>query len=90
MLDSNQALSWIVFVRDGAGFAERYPGLRVERLRYLPWLSYLLSGGVNLRSFVPVPLAPLVVGADWLLQPLDGLFAIHWHITIRKVKPSET
>ena len=89
MLDSNQALSWIVFVRDRARFAEKYPELRVEGLHYLPWLSYLLSGGVNLRSFVPVPLAPLAVGADWVLQPLDGLFAIHWHITVRKVTPGQ-
>ena len=88
MLDSNQALSWIVFVRDRARFQERYPGLRVERTRYLPWFSYLLSGGVNLRSFVPQSLAPIVVAADWLLKPLDGLFAIHWHITVRKAIPS--
>lgn len=89
MIDSNQALSWMVFVRDGAQFRERFPALRIERRRYLPWLSYLLSGGVNLRSFVPTPLAPLVAGADGLLQPLDGLFAIHWHITIRKMKCGE-
>src|SRR5262249_53940578 len=84
MLDSNQALSWMVFVRDATRFRERFPGLRVERRRYLPWLSYLLSGGVNLRSFVPAMLAPMMVAADWLLKPVDSLFAIHWHITVRK------
>ena len=85
MLDSNQALSWMVFVRDEFKFRMRFPKLRLERRRYLPWLSYLLSGGVNLRSFVPKPLAPLVMGLDWLVKPLDRLCAIHWHITVRKV-----
>ena len=43
-------------LRDKDKFHRRFPALRLERRRYLPWLSYLLSGGVNLRSFVPGPL----------------------------------
>ena len=54
----NQALSWMVFCRDKDAFHSRFPALHLERRRYLPWLSYLLSGGVNLRSFVPGPLTP--------------------------------
>ena len=84
MLDSNQALSWIVFERDRAEFEARFPTLRVERRRWLPWLSYLLSGGVNLRSLVPRPLAPLVRAADAVCKPLDPVAAIHCHWTIRK------
>lgn len=84
MLDSNQALTWIVFERDRAKFEASNPSLRVERRRWLPWFSYLMSGGVNLRSFVPGPLESLARAADWLLQPADPLFAIHWHWTIRK------
>ena len=84
MLDSNQALSWIVFFRDRERFASRFPRLKMERREYLPWFSYLMSGGVNLRSFAPGFAAPLFVLLDRALSPLDGLFAIHWHITIRK------
>jgi SAM-dependent methyltransferase len=87
MLDSNQALTWMVFCRDKDKFRSRFPALRLERRRYLPWLSYLLSGGVNLRSLVPAPLARAVLPIDWLLKPLDGLFAIHWHLTVRKAVP---
>ena len=90
MLDSNQALSWIVFVRDRERFARLFPGFRVERRTYLPWLSYLLSGGVNLRSFVPRPVAPVVQALDWLAKPWDRLFAIHWHITVRKARGPDT
>lgn len=84
MLDSNQALTWLVFFRDKQRMQSVTPDLVFEKWRYLPWLSYLLSGGVNLPSFVPRPLAPLFRTADVLLRPLDPLFAVHWHLTVRK------
>ncbi|MBL8177557.1 MAG: class I SAM-dependent methyltransferase [Bryobacterales bacterium] len=89
MLDSNQALTWIVFQRDRARFEKEHPDLLIERRQWLPWFSYLLSGGVNLRSFVPPGCSALVQAADWLLKPLDPLCAIHWHWTIRKVTRDE-
>lgn len=84
MLDSNQALTWMVFFRDRRRLESIAPNLVFERWRYLPWLSYLLSGGVNLPSFVPRPLVPLFRAADTVLTPLDPLFAVHWHLTVRK------
>lgn len=84
MLDSNQALTWMVLIRDRALFQARFPSLRIERRRWLPWFSYLLSGGVNLRSFVPPGGTALASAADRLLSPLDPLCAIHWHWTLRK------
>jgi hypothetical protein len=61
-----------------------YPQLKIEQRSYLPWFGYLLSGGVNLRSAVPAPLTGVVAALDTVLKPLDPLFAIHWHLTIRK------
>lgn len=84
MLDSNQALAWMVFFRDTARLRKIAPSLELERWNYLPWFSYLLSGGVNLRSFIPRPLAPLFRALDRALKPLDGVFAIHWRLTVRK------
>jgi SAM-dependent methyltransferase len=86
MLDSNQALTWIVFCRDREQTRSEFPQLRLERMAYLPWLGYLLSGGVNLRSLVPRFAAPLAAAADALARPLDPIFAIHWHIRIRKLE----
>lgn len=84
MLDSNQALTWMVFYRDRRLLTQLVPQLQLEKRRYLPWLSYLLSGGVNLPSFVPRPLTGLASILDTVLRPLDPLFAIHWQLTIRK------
>jgi len=84
MLDSNQALSWIVFFRDKKKFEEKYPSLVVEAWSYLPWLSYILSGGVTKESYIPSFLNPIIYLLDKLLTPFNFLGALHWHIRIRK------
>jgi SAM-dependent methyltransferase len=83
-IDSNQALSWIVFVRDRRQFEDQFPRLAVERLTLMPWFSYLVSGGVTRRNLTPWVGEPLVRAAERLLRPLLPLLALHWHITIRK------
>jgi SAM-dependent methyltransferase len=50
---ANGALPWIVFQRDQMAFRQAYPSLTVETLRPLMPLSYLLSGGISMRSLVP-------------------------------------
>ena len=85
MTDANQALSWNVFFRDRERFAELFPRLSVGQPHLLPWLSYLLSGGVTRRNLVPDRLARWARAADRLVRPLDAIMALHWHLTIRKV-----
>jgi SAM-dependent methyltransferase len=84
MLDSNQALSWIVFFRDRERFERLFPGLVVEPPSYLPWLGYLVSGGVTRRNLVPDWLVPGFRALDRLLRPLDPWMALHWHLAVRK------
>ena len=84
MLDSNQALTWIVFFRDRERFARLFPDLHVDAPRFLPWLSYLVSGGVTKRNLVPGFLVPVFRALDRLLRPLDRWLALHWHLTVRK------
>jgi len=50
---ANSALPWIVFQRDRALFEERYPGLAIEGIAVERPLTYLLSGGVSLRTLMP-------------------------------------
>lgn len=85
MNDSNQALSWIVFLRDIEIFKKKFPHLIVERVEFLPWLAYLLAGGVTKPSFIPPYFNPLVLTLD-KIRFLDRLCALHWHIRIRKCK----
>src|ERR1043166_3027603 len=85
MMDSNQALSWMVFKRDRARFESQYPGLKIEVLQLMPWLTYFASGGVTMRYLVPRFLDGLVIGMEYLMAPLRGLFSLYWHIRIRKL-----
>jgi SAM-dependent methyltransferase len=85
MLDANQALSWIVFVRDRRVFENEFPHLKVESLELLPWFSYLISGGVNSRSLIPSFFAPVGSAMDSLFRPLNRIFALHWYIRLRRI-----
>jgi SAM-dependent methyltransferase len=84
MMDSNQALSWMVFVRDRDKFQTLFPGLIVEEFSFLPWLTYLLTGGVTGKCLVPNFLTPVMIVIEKLLRPLSPVFALHWHIRVRK------
>lgn len=84
MMDSNQALSWIVFSRDRDRFHQLFPRLHVEEVAYTPWFSYLVSGGVTMRNLVPRLLVGPLFAIDRLLRPLRPACALHWHIRVRK------
>jgi SAM-dependent methyltransferase len=50
---ANGALPWILFERDRERFEGEFPEWRIESIELLMPFSYLLSGGVSLRAFVP-------------------------------------
>jgi SAM-dependent methyltransferase len=84
MMDSNQALSWIVFERDRERFESLFPEFAILDSNTLPWFSYLASGGVTRRNLVPAPLARVIGAMDALLRPLDALMSLHWHLAVQK------
>lgn len=54
---SNQAIPYIIFVRDSELFKHKYPNLEVEvRPEPLNGLSFLMSGGVMSRTPIPTKL----------------------------------
>ena len=50
---SNQALPFIVFERDYEKFAKLFPKLKIKEINCHSPISYLLSGGVSMKSLVP-------------------------------------
>jgi len=84
MMDSNQALSWMVFQRDRTIFNEQFPSLEVSDFKHLPWFSYILSGGVKYKKMLPDFLTGPIKLADALLKPLNSLCGLHWHFTLTK------
>jgi SAM-dependent methyltransferase len=50
---ANGALPWIMFSRDRAQFEAEMPGWKIRRIQPLMPFSYLVSGGVSMRSLMP-------------------------------------
>jgi SAM-dependent methyltransferase len=67
---ANGALPWMVFERDAALFAQVFPELAIRRIEPTTVITYLLSGGVSMRSLVPDVLWFAAEALEWLLRPL--------------------
>ena len=50
---ANGALPWIIFNRDRKIFTNKYPKLKILNIKPIMPISYLLSGGISMRSFLP-------------------------------------
>jgi SAM-dependent methyltransferase len=57
---ANIALPWILFSRDRLAFKNKFKNLNIETIYPFMPTSYLLSGGVSMRSLMPGKFYPLV------------------------------
>lgn len=86
MNGANQALSYIVFVRDRATFERKYPSLKiVHEQKVGNYLKYLISGGLNFRQLLPDWMVGVISIAEKMLCPFNRWLALHHVIVIRKV-----
>ena len=85
MNGANQALSYIVFVRDKKKFEEKYPDLEIVVQKPLNnYMRYLLSGGLNFRQILPSFFSPVIKFFEFIFIPFNSVFALHHIIVIRK------
>jgi SAM-dependent methyltransferase len=85
MSGANQALSYIVFVRDRARFQREHPSLRVVHQETVgSYLRYVVSGGLNFRQLLPNWSTGAVRLMETLTSPLSRWLAVHHVIVIRK------
>jgi SAM-dependent methyltransferase len=86
MKGANQALSYIVFVRDRTEFTRKHSALEiVYQAPVRNYLKYLLSGGLNFRQLLPDCFIESVGWAEKVLSPLNPWIALHHVIVLRKV-----
>lgn len=78
---ANGALPWIVFQRDRAVFEREFRQWRIELVRPMMPLRYLVSGGVSMRSLVP-PLAFSPLRA--MERAIGSTAAMFAHIVLRR------
>ena len=84
MNGANQALSYLVFVRDRSYFERKYPKLKIVYQKPMGnYLKYILSGGLNFKQLIPDRMSLLVDLIQLLLRPFNRWFALHHVIVIR-------
>jgi len=85
MNGANQAMSYVVFVRDRQVFEEKHPCLKVVRHELAGnYVRYLLSGGLNFRQLFPDACIPFLKRLEFGLIPLNRWVALHHIIVLRK------
>jgi hypothetical protein len=85
MNGANQALSYLVFNRDRAIFAQRYPQLEIVYEAPLKnYIRYLVSGGLNFRQLAPNFLIPMLKVVEDQLYPFRRQLALHHVIVVRR------
>lgn len=81
---ANSALPWIIFSRDRHIFENEFPNWNIETIQPIMPFSYLLSGGVSLRSFLSGSMYHLVRQAEkW--SGLDYRLAMFAFIVLRRI-----
>ncbi|WP_238350082.1 methyltransferase domain-containing protein [Pseudomonas sp. SWRI154] len=86
MNGANQALSYIVFVRDRQAFERKYPSLQIVHQEVCGnYPRYLVSGGLNFRQLLPDALIPVLKVVEKMLYPLRRVLALHHIVVIRRI-----
>jgi SAM-dependent methyltransferase len=81
---ANDAIPWIVFVRDRAIFEREFPLLKVVSLHNHTPMRYLISGGLSIRQLLPGFMYPAVRALEWLLSPANNLLGMFMTVVIEK------
>jgi len=81
---SNQALPWIVFVRDRRKFESLFPELTIDEMRPFMPFRYLISGGVGLRSLMPGFTHEAWAGIEGMLEPEMAHLAMFAFVSLRR------
>ena len=84
MSGANQALSYIVFIRDQAKLAELVPEVELVHMEPLSnYIRYFASGGITFRQLLPDAAIPLLKSAEAALSFLRSTLAIHYVLAVR-------
>jgi hypothetical protein len=85
MNGANQALSYLVFIRDKQEFERKFPSLKIVHQQPCSnYLKYLISGGLNFRQLCPDWASPMISFMQWALTPLNRYLALHHVVVLRK------
>lgn len=85
----NGALPWIIFIRDREVFENKFPSLKIVKIKAHTPLRYLLSGGLSSKQLVPSWSYPLVHALETLLTPFNSIIGLFYTIELQRVSAHE-
>ena len=81
----NDALPWIIFVRDRPAFEREFPDLTIEHIESHTSITRLFSGGVMMRSLLPDRLYPPLLALEGRMPaPVRDRLALFMTVVLRK------
>ena len=81
---ANDALPWVIFERDKPQFEREFPQWEIEPIkRFMPF-RYMASGGISMRSLMPVWSFGLWTALENLLHPMNRQLAMFAQIVLRR------
>ena len=81
---ANTALPWIVFKRDRQIFEDSFPEWHIDKISLDYPFTYLASGGLSYRSFLPESLFGILRRLENALESAMGMIALFAKITLRR------
>jgi SAM-dependent methyltransferase len=81
---ANEALPWIIFMRDRAEFEKFHPNLQIVSVSPHTAFTYLISGGLSMRSLLPNLLNKTLVSLERSLSSRMNNLAMFATIVINK------
>jgi len=82
MSSSNQALPYIVFDRDKELFNQKFLNLEITSIKYHTPFSYLMSGGVSMKSLMPSFMYSFIHSVENLISSKN--LNMFWTVEITK------
>ena len=74
LADANNAMPWIIFIRDREKFLTKYPDLEIIQINKHTPFRWFLSGGLSYRQLVPFASFGFFTKIDKLFQNISGSF----------------
>ncbi|KAA3646413.1 MAG: class I SAM-dependent methyltransferase [Chloroflexi bacterium] len=84
--DANGALPWIIFQRDRSIFESEFPEWHIVEIQPFMPFRYLVSGGVSMRSLMPVMGYPVWKAVESLLTPWMDFWGMFAHIVLSRTQ----
>ena len=86
LADANNAMPWIIFIRDREKFLTKYPDLEIIQINKHTPFRWFLSGGLSYRQFVPSASFGLFTSIEKLLSPFSNTLGSFLTIVLKKSK----